>query len=377
MVQGASGIVQEAPATPIKLAAAVPKSPPTDASPFVSGTIGPTAGGHGASGSRRQEKVAATLSGPFSGLSMGDDAAESDGPTVVHSSVRRVSLTKTRNGLPMEEPANASAATKKKPRRGAKQKNKKLFNPHDVPSGPEASPDFARKPNGKGAGRGKGWRSTPLLQEELSMPPNQPTNSNSAQKKTRKQRAAEATNGWATEDATDVQELPDFDFEANLSKFDKRSVFDQIRNEDTTADEERLVSHNRVPAARPGTYGGKALHPTENVMDSRTSYSRSGDFIDESDSSEVDFDNSGRASRVTMSRISGKPSRTRQSSLQDEASQILSGSSHGHLSRSHRMSRPTQAATGSPRLRATVQSPSFQSPTRPHFLTAESGWLCM
>jgi len=34
----------------------------------------------------------------------------------------------------------------------------------------------------------------------------------------------------------DIQELPDFDFAENLSKFDKRSVFDQIRNEDTTAD---------------------------------------------------------------------------------------------------------------------------------------------
>jgi len=39
--------------------------------------------------------------------------------------------------------------------------------------------------------------------------------------------------GLATEDATDIQDMGDFDFESNLSKFDKRKVFDQIRNEDT------------------------------------------------------------------------------------------------------------------------------------------------
>jgi enhancer of mRNA-decapping protein 3 len=78
---------------------------------------------------------------------------------------------------------------------------------------------------------------------------------------------AENPNGWATEDATDIQEMGDFDFQGNLSKFDKRKVFDEIRNDDNTADEDRLVSHNRR-AARPGTNGGKNLHYTENVLDS-------------------------------------------------------------------------------------------------------------
>ncbi|PIG82737.1 peptidyl-prolyl cis-trans isomerase-like 2 [Aspergillus arachidicola] len=78
---------------------------------------------------------------------------------------------------------------------------------------------------------------------------------------------AEDPSGWATEDATDIQELGDFDFQSNLSKFDKRRVFEEIRNDDTTADEERLVSFNRrVP--KPGTNGGKNLHWTENVLDS-------------------------------------------------------------------------------------------------------------
>ena len=76
----------------------------------------------------------------------------------------------------------------------------------------------------------------------------------------------EDRNGWATGEVTDIQDMGDFDFEESLSKFDKRKVFDQIRQEDTTADEERLYSFNRQP--RPGTAGGKNLHCTENVLDS-------------------------------------------------------------------------------------------------------------
>jgi enhancer of mRNA-decapping protein 3 len=84
-------------------------------------------------------------------------------------------------------------------------------------------------------------------------------------KKTRRA-YAEDPSGWATEDATDIQELGEFDFQSNLSKFDKRRVFEEIRNDDTTADEARLVSFNRK--VKPGTKGGKNLHWTENVLDS-------------------------------------------------------------------------------------------------------------
>ncbi|KAI9837298.1 MAG: hypothetical protein M1819_000372 [Sarea resinae] len=91
----------------------------------------------------------------------------------------------------------------------------------------------------------------------------------SSKRKNRSQRAmlGDDNDGWATEEATDIQGLGEFDFQGNLSKFDKHAVFDQIRTEDTTADEERLVSFNRLPRARPGTAGGKNLHPTENVLD--------------------------------------------------------------------------------------------------------------
>ncbi|CCX31208.1 Similar to Enhancer of mRNA-decapping protein 3; acc. no. O94752 [Pyronema omphalodes CBS 100304] len=52
--------------------------------------------------------------------------------------------------------------------------------------------------------------------------------------------------GWATEDVTDFKET-EFDFQGNLDRFDKKTVFSQIKAEDTTADEARLVSFNRLP----------------------------------------------------------------------------------------------------------------------------------
>ena len=123
-----------------------------------------------------------------------------------------------------------------------------------------------------------GWRQSPILKEapsdsalkrtpegerssHLKVPPTKKTS-----RRGKLSRINEDPNGWATEDATDIQELGEFDFAANLSKFDKNQVFNQIRNDDTTADEDRLVSHNRLP--RPGTAGGKNLHFTENVLDS-------------------------------------------------------------------------------------------------------------
>ena len=109
-------------------------------------------------------------------------------------------------------------------------------------------------------------------------------------------------NGWQTEEATDIQDMGDFDFEGNLSKFDKRKVFEQIRQEDTTADEARLVSFNRT-VPRPGTYGGKNLHFTENVLDSPPPKH----LITSSSESDVDI----REARMSSSRNSHRnPSRT-------------------------------------------------------------------
>ncbi|KAI9819375.1 MAG: enhancer of mRNA decapping [Phylliscum demangeonii] len=77
---------------------------------------------------------------------------------------------------------------------------------------------------------------------------------------------ADEADGWATGDATDIQGLGDFDFAGNLSKFDKRGMFNRLRAKDHTAQEDLLVNVNRR-SALPGTAGGKNLHCTENVLD--------------------------------------------------------------------------------------------------------------
>ncbi|OAL70506.1 YjeF-N domain-containing protein [Trichophyton violaceum] len=111
---------------------------------------------------------------------------------------------------------------------------------------------------------GKGWRQTAFIEPIDTSP-----TANKSKLKAKKTRAQkENLNGWATEEATDIQELGDFDFQSNLSKFDKRRVFDEIRNDDMTPLEDRLASFNRRP--KPGTNGGKNLHYTENVLDSTT-----------------------------------------------------------------------------------------------------------
>ncbi|CZT40682.1 related to EDC3 Enhancer of mRNA DeCapping [Rhynchosporium secalis] len=107
----------------------------------------------------------------------------------------------------------------------------------------------------------KGWRQTPLLEPTTSFQPF------ATLKKSRRRNGKTEENGWQTEDATDVQEMGDFDFQGSLAKFDKNTIFTQMQAEDSVADEDRLVSHNRLPKAKPGTAGGKNLHYTENVLD--------------------------------------------------------------------------------------------------------------
>ena len=122
--------------------------------------------------------------------------------------------------------------------------------------------DPAAKP-AKETTRSKGWRQTPLLEPNPSFQPF----STLKRKNGRRGGGKMEENGWATEDATDVQDMGDFDFVGGLAKFDKSTVFNQIQAEDSVADEDRLVAHNRLPKAKPGTAGGKNLHYTENVLD--------------------------------------------------------------------------------------------------------------
>ena len=132
---------------------------------------------------------------------------------------------------------------------------------------------------------GPGWRNTPIIESKLRPEPNSVELRNAAESRPqflapdtrngksgkgnrrKKQYEREEQSGWATEEATDIQDMGEFDFEENHKRFDKKKIFEQIRQEDTTADDARLVSFNRLPA-RLGTNGGKNLHYTENVLDS-------------------------------------------------------------------------------------------------------------
>lgn len=112
--------------------------------------------------------------------------------------------------------------------------------------------------------RGKGWRQTPILESTPSFQP-----FNALKRNGRKKRGIQ-DNGWASEEVT--EEMPEFDFESSLAKFDKRTLFDQMRKEDKIDESDRLVSHNRQP--KPGTMGGKNLHYTENVLDMPSTLSK-------------------------------------------------------------------------------------------------------
>lgn len=153
----------------------------------------------------------------------------------------------------------ADGSAKKKVRRG--QKSKKQVSAVPATVDPLAILNVSVSRNGNSMDgavkRGKGWRSTPLLQP--SPQTGSPLRADTKKSRRREKEGLEFAQG----DTSDIQGLEDFDFETELKKFDKKTVFDEIRQGDTTADEDRLVSHNR---ARPGTYGGKNLHPTENVL---------------------------------------------------------------------------------------------------------------
>jgi enhancer of mRNA-decapping protein 3 len=157
----------------------------------------------------------------------------------------------------------------------------------------------------KETSRSKGWRQTPLLEPNPTFQPFSTLN----RKGRRGTHTREDTSGWGTEDATDVQEMGDFNFADNLAKFDKQSVFTQLQAEDGIADGDRLVAHNRLSKAKPGTGGGKNLAYNENVLDSPngTPKVRTEDWDSEASDLDERFSQkdtgSGRVSRRAESKI--------------------------------------------------------------------------
>jgi enhancer of mRNA-decapping protein 3 len=291
----------------------------------------------------REERVlrditpAATLAEPFNFVSMEridssmtargrkESSKESISATLVEP-VQKIHIVDVdtdgiAEGLILDDQAEVSPAQPvpkagRKPRRRKGRRNEEFIEP-DVAPGKETqrskrwregrrTEEFLESDvvPAKETQRSKGWRQTPLLEPNPSFQP-----FTTLKKSKRNGRTDE--NGWATEDATDVQDMGDFDFAGSLAKFDKKTVFTQIQAEDGIADEDRLVAHNRLPRAKPGTAGGKNLHYTENVLDLPNGSVKVKADVWKSEAGESDLEErpaqrdsgSGRHSRRAESRV--------------------------------------------------------------------------
>ena len=271
-----------------------------------------------------------------------------------------------------QEAGQGEAKSKKKTRRGIK---KKVENKDQDPP-PVMNAEVSRNGNDMNGSvkRGKGWRQTPLLQP--SPQTGSSPQSKSSTKKTRKQHGQSAEgkeNGWATEDATDIQDMGDFDFEANHKLFDKKQVFDELRQGDTTADEDRLVGHNK--ANRPGTYGGKNLHPTENVLSPKLGPKYHSNELDSSSDTDTqpDFANGRSSSRVSQSRVPMKKQPSRQNSAAIESkphplsASMSSGMNRSATSLHSKPSKTVPSLTTSPMPDRTHSPHSAISANKSHF----------
>lgn len=213
-----------------------------------------------------------------------------------------------------QDNAQPDAAAKKKVRRGQKAKKQGAIPPEAADPPPIMNSEVSRNGNDMNGSvkRGKGWRSTPLLQPS---PQTVAPQEKSGKKSRRKQKEELDAMG----DTTDIQEMGDFDFEGELKKFDKKQVFDEIRQGDTTADEDRLVSHNKV--ARPGTYGGKNLHPSEPVLSPKIGPVYNSNELDSSSDADTELNmaNGRSSSKHSVSRtVFPKTKPSRQNSTQVE-----------------------------------------------------------
>jgi enhancer of mRNA-decapping protein 3 len=178
--------------------------------------------------------------------------------------------------------------------------------------------------------------------------------------------------GWATEEATDIQGMGEFDFQGNLSKFDKRTVFNQIKAEDNTAENERLMSFNRLPKSRQVVVSAKNLPHSENVLGPANGAGKWNSEAEDSDEDEEtsDIDNgkagSGRSARRVLSRQPVKRLPSRKGSQvtvgsgniqMSSSAQILSSLNRGHHSSSHgSSSKPNQDCPSASPFRSSAPS---------------------
>ena len=332
--------------------------------------------------------MAAVLTRPFDGLTLDRGAeevdfveglADAEGPATkeILKSMGPVPIGR-QTAQPLEAPVKYTGKRSRRGARGRNQKEAAMQIPMTATHGaqdPDSSPGVIRR----GGRPSKGWRQTPLTEPSSSTKIQPSTNgfaslqpASASKRKSRNLRCknGEEQNGWATEEATDIQDMGDFDFEGNLSKFDKRGVFDQIRHDDTTADEERLVSFNRLPT-RPGTAGGKNLHYTENVLDSPVATGSANWNSEAGDSEDDDVQiNSGRSSRRNLSRATMRRPPSRKGSAVASSNQQVGGSGLRYSSPHH---------TGSPNLKATRKVPSITESSntpKPSLRMSSTGQAC-
>ncbi|KAK5167817.1 enhancer of mRNA decapping [Saxophila tyrrhenica] len=283
----------------------------------------------------------------------------------------------TAHGIPgdgTQEAGQADTSSKRKVKKG--QKKKAANGTQDPP--PVMNIEVSRNGNDMNGNvkRGKGWRQTPLLQPSPQSTSSPQPGSKKKSRREREQDREASQNGWATEDATDIQEMEEFDFEANHKLFDKKTVFDQLRQGDTTADEDRLVGHNKL--ARPGTYGGKNLHPTENVLSPQLGPKYNSNELDSTSDADTELnfmgDGGRSSSRHSTTRTGAKKQPSRQNSNQvDPRPHPLSASmsSERGMSRSRtslpgRTGKAMHSLTTSPMPERTQSPMSALSATRTH-----------
>ncbi|KAI0857927.1 YjeF-related protein N-terminus-domain-containing protein [Xylaria cubensis] len=259
-------------------------------------------------------------------------------------------------------PTAATARSELAPRRRGKRGKRQ----QGVRHADEGTPASNARPTNQSIG----WRETPILQSTKSFQPF------ASLKKGRRRAEPGADSGWASEDVTDVQEAGDFDFEGSLAKFDKRTIFDEMREQDRVDEADRLVSHNRLPRPKPGTAGGKNLHYTENVLDPtppapKITKETPGDFW----RSEADDDlinggaetPSGREGSGRNSRLRGESrmSTTRRSQSRKASASAIAGPSRVNL-------KPSPAAAALPGLYALASNRRIDTVTHLQMLVVEN-----
>ena len=271
-------------------------TPTTLLKPTVPTSTKPKPVGDGVVSLGRTDSLAtATLSEPFDDLSLGINLADVESVTAElgTSGGKADSLLLAENSTKEIKSSDKPNGKRRRPPRAKVGKGASVeATTLALLEGPDLSPVATRSQ--KQILASKGRRTSSTIGASLEFSPKHGKGSidrrdnMSAKRHSRRKlmKSSEAQNGWATEDATDIQEMGAFDFQANLSKFDKREIFNQFRHDDTTADEARLVSHNRLPP-KPGTAGGKNLHFTENVLDSPKANGHVG-WTSEAGESELD-----------------------------------------------------------------------------------------